>query len=138
MNYVVTAIICIHCVQITNERNTLVIGLWEETTTPTETPRRQRRTQQRHTDTFFLLCSNTANHYTSQLFALKEIQNFLLSYCTHIAAIEGNVQLNWTEPLNLTLCTGRWVCAVGLLHPDVFLLKLQTETDLGLGFHFTD
>lgn len=38
MNYVVTAIICIHCVQITNERNTLVIGLWEETTTPTETP----------------------------------------------------------------------------------------------------
>lgn len=49
MNYVVTAIICIHYVQITNERSTLVIGLWEETTTPTETPRRQRRTQQRHT-----------------------------------------------------------------------------------------
>lgn len=96
MNYVVTAIICIHCVQITNERNTLVIGLWEETTTPTETPagKGEHNNATRHRDTFFLLCSNTTNHYTSQLFALKGNSNFLLSYWTHIAAIEGNVQLN--------------------------------------------
>lgn len=82
MNYVVTAVIYIHCVQITNECNMFVISLWEETTTPRETPCRQRRTQKHHTQrgTFFLLCSNTANHYTSQLFALKENSNFLLSY----------------------------------------------------------
>lgn len=76
MNYVVTAIICIHCVQITNERLSLDCGRKPQHQQKPHAGKGEHNNATRHRDTFFLLCSNTANHYTSQLFALKEIQIF--------------------------------------------------------------